>query len=310
MTAPLTEQAIPTTSPGSSQAAAGTKTDAYLALAGGILCIGCGPIFVKLAGTPGDVTAFYRLLIASLALTFPVVINWRQGKVRLPRAAVGIGLLGGLAFAINMTMWSTALTLTTAANVTLLDNTAPLWVGLGAWLLFRERLKPLFWVGLAAAMGGATLIVGLDAFRGFEVNPGDLIALAAGVVYAVYLLVTQRAREEIDNLTYLWLFTASGLVVVTLYTALLGNLFVGLTLKSYLALLGLGLVSQLGGWLLINHAMGQLRASLISVTLLGQPITATVLAVLILGEVPDAWIVIGGLITLAGIYIVLRQGSR
>jgi drug/metabolite transporter (DMT)-like permease len=299
MTAPLIEQTI---SPSTS-----TKTGAYLALAGGIFCIGCGPIFVKLAGTPGDVTAFYRLLIASLALTFPMMLNWRRGNVRLPRAALGVGVAGGVAFAINMTMWSTALTMTTAANVTLLDNTAPLWVGLGAWLIFREKLQPSFWLGLTVAMIGATLIVGLDAFRGFEVNPGDLIALAAGIVYAVYLLITQRAREDIDNLTYLWLFTTSGLIVVALYTAVLGNFFVALPLKSYLALLGLGLVSQLGGWLLINHAMGQLRASLISVTLLGQPITATVLAVPILGEVPDIWIVVGGLITLAGIYMVLRQ---
>jgi drug/metabolite transporter (DMT)-like permease len=305
MTAPFTEPAIAAT-----PTSTGAKAGAYLALAGGILCIGCGPIFVKLAGTPGDVTAFYRLLIASLALIVPAALNWRRGKARLPRAAVGIGVLGGLAFAVNLTMWATALTLTTAANATLLDNTAPLWVGIGAWLLFREKLQTLFWLGLAVAMVGATIIVGLDAFRGFVINAGDLIALVAGVIYAVYLLITQRARERIDNLTYLWLFTTSGLIIVTVYTTLLGNLFVGLPLKSYLALLGLGLISQMGGWLLINHAMGQLRASLIAVTLLGQPITATLLAVLILGEIPNAWIVVGGLITLAGIYIVLRQGSR
>jgi len=74
-------------------------------------------------------------------------------------------------------------------------------------------------------------------------------------------------------------------------------------------MIGLALFSHLGGWLLITYAFGRLNASVVSVTLLGQPIVATLVAAPILGEVPGFWHITGGLITLAGIYIVHRSAT-
>ena len=69
-------------------------------------------------------------------------------------------------------------------------------------------------------------------------------------------------------------------------------------------MIAIALVSQVTGWLLINYAFGHLRASLVSVALLGQPLIATLLAAPLLGEVPGPLQVLGGLVTLAGIVVV------
>lgn len=285
----------------------GPKTHAYLALIGGILCIGFSAIFVKLAASTGDVVAFFRLGIATLVMTLPAMVNWRRGKARLPHRALWLGLLGGLTFAADAGLWNTALTMGTAANITLLGNTSPIWVGLGAWLLFRERLRPIYWLGVAIALGGATLIVGWDVLQGAGINLGNVLGMLAGIIYAAYQLITQRARQQIDNLTYTWVFSGTGAIILLIVCLALKHPLTGLPVRSYLAMLGLGLITHTGGWLLINYAFGYLRASLVSVTLLGQPIVTTLVALPILGEAPSWWHVLGGIITLAGIYVVHRS---
>lgn len=281
---------------------------AYLALAAGILCIGFAPIFIKLAKTTGDVVGAYRMGIAALVMSIPAIVNWRRGGARLPREALEWAVLGGVCFASDIAVWGTALTMTTASTATLLGNTAPIWVALGAWWLYREELHSAYWLGLGVALGGAAMIIGVDGFNGTPVAMlGNLLAMLAGVAYAAYQLVTQRVRQQIDNLTYMWLFSAVGGIMLVGVSLSLDNPLTGLPPSSLRALLALSLVTHIGGWLLINYAFGHLRASLVSVTLLGQPIVATLLAMPILGEMPGPWHIAGGVITLAGIYLVHRS---
>jgi len=278
----------------------------YLALAGGATCIGFSAIWIRLAGTTGDLAAFFRMAIAAAAMAIPALINWRRGRARLPRAALPIALLAGCAFAVDTFFFSTGVTLSEAAVVTLLANTAPLWVGLVAWLLLREKLSPLYWLGLVVALSGVAVIIGRGVLAGSAINPGNLFGLASGAAYAVYQLITQRGRARIDTVTYSWLFTATGAVVLWGVTQALGHSVTGLPARTYLAMVGAGVISHTGGWLLINYAFGHLRASIVSVTLLIQPVITALVALPILGEAPTPWQIVGGLITLSGIYIVHR----
>lgn len=303
MTAPTTEATaiLPTDKP---VARSEARLRAYLALLAGIMCIGFGPIFVRLADTTGDVIGVYRLVVAALVLTGPALANWRRGRARLPRSLLGLAVLGGLAFASNIFIWNTAINLTTIANATFLDNTAPLWVGLGAWLIFGERLRPRYWLGLGLALAGAAVLTGLDGFDGSQASLGDVMAFGGAILYAAYLLITQKVRAQMDNLTYLWLFSGVAGVALLVLSIALGSPLLGLPLRSYAAMIAIALVSQVTGWLLINYAFGHLRASLVSVALLGQPLIATLLAAPLLGEVPGPLQVLGGLVTLAGIVVV------
>ncbi|MCB9141477.1 MAG: DMT family transporter, partial [Anaerolineales bacterium] len=128
---------------------------AYALLGLGILCIGMSAIWVKWADLPGLVSAFYRVFIAALVLT----PWWLLSRRRLPkRRALALTGLGGVFFALDLVLWNTALLITTAAQATLLANNAPLWVGLGALLIFHEKLPRLYWIGLALALAGMTLV--------------------------------------------------------------------------------------------------------------------------------------------------------
>ena len=277
---------------------------AYAALAAGVLCIGCSAIFVKLAGIPGPASAFYRMLISGVAL-----IPWRlaKGGAWPSRNLVFLIAAGGLFYALDLALWNTSLLLTSAATATLLANNAPLWVGLGALFLFREKLSPRYWTGLCISLAGMVILMGLGAWRHLSFNVGELLAIGASVAYAAYLLTTQRARAHVDTLTFMAISAIASITVLWAANLALGTPLTGYSARSWWALVGLGLFSQLGGWLAINYALGHLRAAHVSVSLLGQAVVTALLAMPLLGEFPVSNQIVGGVLVLAGIYIVNRR---
>ena len=279
---------------------------AWLALAAGIVCIGFSAIFVKLAHVPGPISAFYRVLIAGA-----VLVPWwlARGQRSLNRSQFILILLGGAFFAIDIALWNTSILLIPAATATLLANNSPLWVGLASFLLFREQLSGRYWVGLAVALSGMMALVGFGAIRHLRLDPGNLLAVGASFFYAAYLLTTHRVRAKVDLLTMMTLSTIVSIVALLLINLAMGSTFTGYGRSAWLALAGLGLISQLGGWLAINYALGHLRAAPVSVCLLAQVLVTALAAMPLLGEFPKLNQVAGGVLVLAGIYLV-TQGPR
>jgi drug/metabolite transporter (DMT)-like permease len=285
------------------------QLSAYLTLVLGLVALGFSAIFVRLAAVPGSVASFYRMAIGLVFLTIPF-LQMRRGKPLPPWPAIRIALLGGLFFAIDLIFWATGVVLSGATNPTLMSNTAPLWVGLGSLIIFREKLPAKFWLGLIVAMLGAILVLGLDALQSFDLGLGTLFGLISGVFYGGYFIITQRGRAKLDALSYFW-FSVLGAVVLLFFINLsMGNALLGYSNETYLALIGLGVVSQGLGWLAINYAQGHLPATIVSPTLLGQPVLTGLIAGPVLGEFLAPLQIAGGVAVLAGVYVVHRSRSK
>lgn len=285
------------------------RPSVYLALAAGVVTIGFSAILVRLAHAPAAAIAFYRVAIAAVLLTLPVV---RRPDVRhdwLAGRPVGLALLGGLFFAADLALWTTGIQLSGAATPTLMANTAPLWVGLGSYLWLGERRTRRFWLGLGVTMLGALLVLGQDFARSPQVGLGTILGLLGAFFYAGYYLTTQIARRGLSALVYLWLSSAGAAAVLLAFNLLVGNAMVGYDRQTVWALLGMGVVVQGGAWLLINYAQGYLPASIVAPTLLGQPVITALLAATLLGEQLTRWHVVGGLIVLAGVFVVHRYSA-
>lgn len=282
---------------------------AYLALATGILSLGMTAMFVRWANAPGAVTGFFRLAIAT-ALTAPLFLHRQHDAPSIPRAHFLIPLLGGLFAAGDFALWNTSVLYTTASNATLLGNTAPLWVALAAWLFFRERLRLDFWLGLALTLTGAVFIVGRDFFLHPNLGLGDLMACGAAVFYAAYMLTTQHGRVNLDMFRYWWLASLSASFGLMIISLAMGYSLTGYATQSWLIFLATAIVSQIIGYMSISYALGHLPASVVSPSLIGQPIVTTILAIPLLGEFPGTIQIVGGLIALAGIYLVNQSHAR
>jgi drug/metabolite transporter (DMT)-like permease len=275
----------------------------YIALAIGIIALSLSAMFVRWAEAPGPITGFYRLLISTIFLT-PLFIRQQKKFEPIDKKYLVFPLLAGIFTAFDFAFWNSSLKFTTAANATLLGNTSPLWVALFALFIFREKLRGVFWFGLAIALTGAALVMGSDFLRHPTLGLGDLMASTAAIFYASYQLITQRGRKYIDPLRYMWLVGLSGTIGMFLINLVLGNSFTGYSMQTWGIFFVTAIISQMIGYLAITYALGHLPASVVSPTLIGQPILTTILAIPMLGEIPNTFQWVGGAIALAGIYIV------
>ena len=243
------------------------------------------------------------MAIATVLVAIPFAIRIYRGSWP-PWSAMRFAFLGGIFFAADTAAWATGVVLSGATNPTLLANTAPLWVGLGALIFFRQRLRPAFWIGTLIAMVGAGLVLGLE--RDGQ-TLGSLLGLLAAVFYAGYFLVTQRGREKLDSLDYFWLAAMTSAVVLLLLNVGLGQPLRGYPPTTYLAFLAMAVITQIIGYFSISFALGYLPASIVAPSLLGQPVITAILAGLLLGEVFSSSQILGGVTVLAGVLVVVRS---
>lgn len=284
---------------------------AWLALALAIAGTAWSAILVRWAGIPGAASGFYRVLIALVVLV-PMRL-FSRGVPPAPGAAA-LALAGGAFFALDLALYNTAVLRTHAATAALLGNLTPIFVGFGTWLFFHRRPDRAFWMGLLLALAGCAAIVSGDATQHAGAQRisviGDVLATTAAVFFAAYLMTTERVRTRMDTLTFNVLAVAGSALTLLVICVIDREPLIGYTMRTWMALLALGLFSQLGAYLALVYALGHLPATITSVGLLGQvPLTA-VLALVLLGEPLSTVKIVGGCIVLAGIYVVNRPERR
>jgi drug/metabolite transporter (DMT)-like permease len=285
---------------------------AYLVLALGVFAIGWSALFVRWSAVPGWTSAFWRMTIAQLVFVpWALAARARHGaEVRpLQRVAVWAAVIAGVFFAADLALFNTAVMVSSAANATLLGTNAPIFVALGAWLLYRDRPTRRFWAGFALSFVGMVAIVGHDLAKHPKLGLGDAFAVLGAACYAGYLLYVRRSRATLDALSFSTVSGVTASATLLVICLVIGTPLHGYPASSWWALTGLALVTQVIGHLSVAYSLGKLPVSITSVALLGQaPITA-ILAVPLLGESLSALQVLGGAMVLGGIYVVNRKSS-
>lgn len=288
----------------------GKRTLAIISLLFGVPILGFAALFVKWSGAPGPVTALYRMLIGAVVITPLFLARGKTPFHKLSRRGVLVALVGGALFGTDMAIWMTAVGMSGATMPTLMANTAPLWVGIGSVLLFKERQSRGFRVGLALAIVGVVLVFGRNLQDGAGPVRGMALGLVAALFYAAFVLATQEGRRHLNTVTYLYISTLGAAGALLVINLIMRNRLTGFDRQTYLSFLALGVAVQFLGWLLINFSQGYLRASVVAPVLLLQPVLTALLAIPLLGENLTPYHVAGGLTVLSGIYIVIWSRNR
>ena len=300
----LLESSMPHAAPAPSPHISHSKAYAVLAL--GVFAIGWSALFVRWSGVPGWTSAFWRMTLAQLVFVPWALASRGAGARRPSRAATRDAIIAGVFFAADLALFNTAVMVSSAANATLLGTNAPIFVALGAWLLYRDRPTRRFWIGFALSFAGMVAIVGMDVMRHPHLGLGDAFAVGGAACYAGYLLYVRRSRQEIDALTFSAISGVAAAVTLLVICLVIGTPLRGYSSQSWWALIGLALVTQVVGHLSVAYALGRLPVSRTSIALLGQAPLTAILAVPLLGERLTAMQLVGGALVLGGIYIVNR----
>jgi drug/metabolite transporter (DMT)-like permease len=278
-----------------------------LSLVIGIICIAFSAIFVKLAGVAPVTAAFYRIAIAWVILSPYVFL---KGKTTIARPDMWIALLAGVVFASDVAVWNMSILKISATVSTLLANLAPVWVGLMSFIFLRKKSGWLFWLGTAVAIGGMLVLVGYQALVTLQFNAGILLAVAASILYAIYIMLTKNVLQRIDTITFMFYNMLGAGVFLLLINLIQGGELIHFPTNVWGYFIGMGVICQLCGWITINYAISHLPATKTSVALLAQTVVTAILAAILLSEKLELKEIVGSIIVLAGIGITFVKRAK
>ena len=259
---------------------------AYLTLGAGVLAVSTSAIFVRLAGAPSAITAFYRLFLTTLVL-LPVVFLVPERRHELGKLHGNqwmLSVLAGVLLGIHYILWFESLNYTSVASSTVLVTLQPLFTILYASVFLHEHQSRLGLTGCAIALTGSFLIGYEDFHLGPEAFAGDLMAILAAAVISFYFFIGQSVRRETSATVYSLLGFGSSSVFLAVYAVIKQEPFTGYSGKTWAAFAGIALIATLAGQFILNLLLKWLPATSISMSILGEPVGTCILAWFILNE--------------------------
>lgn len=276
----------------------------------GVFFVSFSAILVRLSEAPPLIIATYRLGFSSVML-FPLFLRagrdergWFNGRILLLCTA------GGVSLALHFYTWFASLRLTSVASAAVLVNTHPVFIVLGSFIFLKERIRGKSLPFIALTFVGSIVIALGDYGHGSSNLQGDLLALAGAFFVSVYMLVGRTVRKEVS--LPLYAFTVYGISSVVLLILDMGtrSTLYPYAPREFLIFFLLALVCTIGGHTVFNWALRYVKPSFVSTAVLGEPVFASIFALLIFREKPSLFTLMGGLLVITGIFFFIRITRR
>ncbi len=271
----------------------------------GIIAISTASIFIKLCDAPALIISTYRMVLASL-----ILVPWATYQkiwTGWEKKDLAWLIFSGIFLSLHFASWITSLKYTSVASSVVLVTTHPIFVGIGSWIFLKERPGLSLILGIGFSVIGSGLIGYGDFALSKEALMGDGLALLGALAASGYFLVGRKMRKNQGLLAYIFPVYSTAALALILFSLFFQKAFFGYSSATYLFLFLLALVPQLIGHTTFNWALKYLPASMVAITILGEPLGSTILAYFILGEGLTFWKVIGGISIFIGILIALRK---
>jgi drug/metabolite transporter (DMT)-like permease len=284
-----------------------TGVSPYATLVAGVLLVSVGAILVRLAAAPPLAVSFYRMAIASLLLS---PFAWADARRSVPTLASRPRLLlvaSGVALALHFATWIASLSHTSVAASVLLVNTAPLFAIVLSLVFLREKPSRVLQIAIPLAMVGAAVIALGDRGSSPASLLGNLLAVAGAVTLATYQVIGRGLRATLPLNAYMLLVWGTATLTLAALVVGFGTRFAPFPPRTWLAFAALAVVPTLGGHGLTNRALRSLPAATVGLFLLGEPVIASLLAILLFDETPSTSTLVGGAIILAALALVLTR---
>lgn len=276
-------------------------------LSAGVLAVSTAAVLIRSCEASSLAIAAWRVSLAAAVL---LAAEAAQGRRPPPRADLAWCALSGAFLALHFGTWISSLQFTTVASSVVLVAMSPLFVGFFTRWILKEPLGPWTLAGLGLATTGAVAVGWGDFGGGAEPLLGDALALVGAIAAAGYLVTGRHVRQRVGAGTYAaWVYGSAAVLLVAAALGA-GQPLSGYSPETYLYLVLLALVPQLAGHTCFNWALAHLPATKVAVVILGEPVGATILAFLVLGELPGAVTLTGGGVILAGIALALRGNPQ
>ncbi|WP_052098419.1 DMT family transporter [Paenibacillus stellifer] len=275
----------------------------------GIVAISFSAIFVKWSSAPASVQGMYRLLFTSL-LMLPFAPRYGEEIKAISRKEWLLLGASGFMLALHFLLWMGSLKYTSVASSTMIMSLEPVFIMVGSFLLYKERSAVSAILGLAVAIVGVCLIGWGDVGLSPDNVKGDLLSIGGTAAVAVHLLIGKKLVARIPSYLYsLIVFILAG-AVFAVYNGVSGISFFDYPPREWGIFVLLAVVPTVFGHILFNWLLQYTSATTVSMSILGEPVGASILAFMLLGERLTGLQWSGGVLVLGGLAFYLYMGSR
>ncbi|WP_241475578.1 DMT family transporter [Priestia flexa] len=281
----------------------------YIILFFGVFALSTSAIFVKVADAPAAITAFYRLLFATVMLLPFLLVNQNNRKELrlLSKKQWGLGLLSGIFLAAHYVLWFESLNYTSVASSTVIVTLQPLFSVVGGYFLFKERFSKGAIIGCLVAISGSIVIGWQDFQISGQALFGDILAFIAAGIITAYFFIGQHVRKSLSLISYSVISYGSSTVLLGVFAFTQQTPFFNYSVQTWWSFIGLAFVATILGQTIFNWLLKWLSTSIISMSILGETIGTCILAYFILGEVISLQQGMGIALILIGLALFLIQ---
>jgi drug/metabolite transporter (DMT)-like permease len=279
-----------------------------------IIAVSFASIFILSCQAPPLSIAFYRLFFTTLLMLPLLTIRkkTREELCSLPKKTLVIMIIIGLILAAHFALWISSLKMTSVASSVILVTAHPILVAPVSFYFLKEKLSLVNALGITISLTGVgVLVIGNYGFASFGLDTlqGNILAMLGGVAAGLYILGGRTLRKKVSTVTYAFVVYVVATITLFAICLILAAPVSNLAISDYGIILLMALVSGIFGHTLYNWSLGYIRASIMSVALLGEPIGSSLLAYLIpwINQQPSLYTIIGGSIILIGIYLTTRS---
>ncbi|WP_342561170.1 DMT family transporter [Paenibacillus sp. FSL R7-0345] len=275
----------------------------------GIVAISFSSIFIKWSSAPASIQGMYRLLFTSL-LMLPFARPYSGAAFALKRKDWLLLGFSGVMLALHFLLWMGSLKYTSVASSTMIMALEPVFIMIGSYILYKEKSTMSAILGLIIAIFGTVFIGWGDIGLSADNLKGDLLSIGGTAAVSVHMMVGQRLVSRMPSYLYSLIVFIAAAIVFAVYNLLTGIPFFDYPAKEWGIFVLLAIVPTVFGHILFNWLMQYVSATTVSMNILGEPVGASILAFLLLGEKLNGLQWAGGILVMGGLAVYLYAGRK
>ncbi|MGG2093167.1 DMT family transporter [Bacillus sp. S13(2024)] len=279
-----------------------------LPLAISIITISFAAIFVKMSTAPSSILSMYRLWIVVLIM-LPIVWKRREEFTRIQKKDWGFLIGSGFFLALHFLLWFASLKFTTVASSTIILALQPLVSLVGGFFLFKERTTFVALATMGIAIIGVGCIGWGDLGLSREAILGDILSFLSVIAVVGYLFIGQTTVKKVSHWIYSFTVFTFAALFLSAYNMILQIPFTGYSSGDWTVFFLLAAVPTVSQ-MIHNWLLSYVNATTISMSILGEPVGATILAFFLLGEKLNVMQVVGSFFVLCGVGLFLVQQQK
>ena len=276
-----------------------------LVLIVGVFFVSWASILIRMADSAPTTIAFFRMLFSTVMVA--CAIPFYKSGWFAKKSDFYISALSGLFLGLHFFLWIASLMYTSISSSVVIVTTQPVFVALFGYLLLKERIGISGIVAVVMALGGTYLIARGDLTVNSTYLKGDLLALGGAVTAGSYLFIGRFVRPRVNLIPYIVTVYGISTLTILILGVISGTLHAPASNGDYWLFFLMALGPTVFGHTLYNYALRHLPAFPVGMSILGEPVLATIWAMIIFSEYPIFTTIIGGAIIILSVAMVMMR---